>query len=80
MKGVCYSYSVVLIHEAAAGAMHALLPWSDACVWPAVKQCDNPTDEEVDRLHALVVEALVQLYERYKHLLPGWENRPLLVL
>ena len=55
-------------------------PWPDACVWPAVKQCDNPTDEEVDRVHALVVEAVVQLYERYKHLVPGWENRLLLVL
>ena len=44
---------------------------------PAVKQCDNPTDEEVDRVHAQVVAALVQLYDRYKHLIPGWESRPL---
>lgn len=48
-------------------------------VCPAVKQCDNPTDEEVDRVHALVVEATVQLYERYKHLVPGWETRHLLI-
>ena len=44
-----------------------------------MKQCDNPTDEEVDRVHALVVEATVQLYERYKHLVPGWETRHLLI-
>ena len=28
-------------------------------------------------MHALVVEAVVQLFERYKHLIPGWEDRPL---
>jgi len=52
---------------------------SQCAICPAVKQCDNPTDEEVDRVHALVVEALVQLYERYKHLVPGWETRHLLI-
>jgi hypothetical protein len=44
-----------------------------------VKQCDNPTEDEVDRVHALVVEAVLQLYERYKHLIPGWEDRPLVI-
>ena len=30
-------------------------------------------------MHALVVEATAQLYERYKHLIPDWESRPLLI-
>ena len=45
----------------------------------AVKQCDNPTDEEVDRVHAQVVEAIVKLYDRYKYLIPDWESRPLFI-
>ena len=30
-------------------------------------------------MHAQVVEAIVQLYDRYKHLIPGWESRPLVI-
>jgi hypothetical protein len=44
-----------------------------------VKQCDHPTEEEVDRVHALVVDAVVQLFQHYKHLIPGWQSKSLIV-
>lgn len=50
------------------------------CGWTAVKQNDNPTDEQVAETHGRVVKALENLYETHKHLIPGWENKPLHVV
>ena len=46
----------------------------------AVKQSDKPSVAEVDRIHAEVIEAITQLYEEHKHLIPGWESRPLHII
>ena len=42
----------------------------------AVRQNDHPSREEVDRVHAQVVEALKTLFEQHKHLV-GWEDKHL---
>lgn len=42
-----------------------------------VTQRDFPTDEEVDEVHANVVQAIQTLYETKK---PVWENRPLVIV
>eukprot|EP00899_Mesostigma_viride_P029039 jgi/Mesvir1/931/Mv17489-RA.1 len=39
-----------------------------------VVQMDEPTQEEVDRLHALFVKHVEELYEKHR---PEWEHRPL---
>ena len=49
-----------------------------ACV--VVKQSDNPSAAEVDRVHALLVESLSRMYAEHRHLVPGWENRPLHII
>ena len=46
----------------------------------AVKQSDNPSAAEVDRVHGLLVESLSRMYAEHKHLVPGWENRPLHII
>ena len=38
-------------------------------------QTDNPTQEEVDRIHARVVEEVQALFMRYRHVHPGWASR-----
>lgn len=43
----------------------------------AVVQCDNPSQEYVDEIHGKVVKALVDNYNLHRHLLPGWEKKPL---
>ena len=73
-EGLQYS----VLHECDGHQLPCLIS-HDTCEWPAVKQCDNPTEEEADKVHALLVEAIVQLYERYRHLIPGWESRPLII-
>ncbi len=42
----------------------------------AVQQNDHPSQEEVDRVHAQVVDALKGLFEQHKHLV-GWEHKQL---
>ena len=42
-----------------------------------VKQQDNPSPEEVDKVHTLFIAALEELYERHR---PDWENRRLEVV
>ncbi len=46
----------------------------------AVTQSDNPTPAEVDRVHALLVESLSRMYAEHRHLVPGWETRPLHII
>lgn len=48
-------------------------------LWGAVKQHDNPSQAYVDEIHAKVIKSLVDNYELHRHLLPGWEERPLIV-
>ena len=43
-------------------------------------QKDNPTHAEVDELHGRVTQAVRQLYERHRELLPGHEDRHLMVV
>ena len=51
----------------------------DAGKCTAVTQRDKPTDKEVEQLHAKVVAAIETLYYRHRHLVPGFENRPLII-
>eukprot|EP00884_Botryococcus_braunii_P015866 jgi/Botrbrau1/2963/Bobra.0026s0031.1 len=44
-----------------------------------VVQCDNPSQEYVDEIHAKVLKTLVDNYNLHRHLLPGWEHRPLIL-
>ena len=46
----------------------------------AVKQSDNPSAAELDRVHALLVESLSRMYDEHKHLVPGWVDRPLHII
>ena len=46
----------------------------------AVAQCDKPSAEEVDRLHARFTHDIVALFNAHKHLLPGWEAKRLHVV
>lgn len=39
-----------------------------------LERCAEPTDEQVDQVHALFVERLVDLFNRRKSMV-GWENR-----
>jgi hypothetical protein len=48
--------------------------------WCAVKQSDNPTPEQVAETHARVVQTLKTLFDTHKHLLPGWENKELILV
>ena len=43
-------------------------------------QKDNPTHAEVDEVHGRVTEAVRQLYERHRELLPGHADRHLAVV
>lgn len=43
-------------------------------------QCKlSATDAEVNAVHADICKAIHNLYEQHKHLMPGWERRPLSV-
>lgn len=46
----------------------------------AVAQCDKPSAEEVDRLHARFTHDIVALFDGHKQLLPGWEAKQLHVV
>lgn len=46
----------------------------------AVVQQDDPSREYVDAVHAQVVEAVQQLYNKHRHVLPGWESRDLTIV
>ncbi len=43
-------------------------------------QCDCPSQEEVDRVHARFTRAIAELFDAHKHLLPGWEAKPLRIV
>ncbi|KAK9832853.1 hypothetical protein WJX81_007967 [Elliptochloris bilobata] len=45
-----------------------------------VAQCNKPSDEEVDRVHALFTREIMALFDAHKHLLPGWEAKKLHVV
>lgn len=47
--------------------------------WHAVTQCDKPSQEEVDRMHAIFMREIMALFDAHKHLLPGWEAKQLRV-
>ena len=43
-------------------------------------QCDSPSQEEVDRVHARFTTDIVALFDALKPLLPGWEAKQLRVV
>jgi hypothetical protein len=43
-----------------------------------VTQCDNPSDEEVERLHSLLMDRMVALFDKHKAAY-GWGNKRLLI-
>lgn len=43
---------------------------------PVEHAIPNPTDEQVDELHAQVMQRIASMYEEYK---PDWENRKLII-
>lgn len=45
----------------------------------AVKQADNPSQSEVDDLHAKFVQAIRDMYMEHRGQL-GWEHRPLEII
>ena len=49
-----------------------------ACVI-AVTQNDSPSDKEVAQLHSQVVATIEAMYYRHRHLVPGFETRPLII-
>ncbi|KAK9803780.1 hypothetical protein WJX73_006767 [Symbiochloris irregularis] len=46
----------------------------------AVEQADNPTAAYVDLIHMQLTEAVQELYNRHRHVLPGWEQRDLTIV
>lgn len=44
-----------------------------------VVQCDNPSDAYVNEIHAKVVKSLVDNYNLHRHLIPGWEDKELIL-
>lgn len=47
---------------------------------PAVVQKDAPSQEEVDAVHQRFCEAIIELFDTHKHLMPGWENKQLTIV
>jgi len=45
-----------------------------------VKKNENPTEEEVDALHARFMDELKELYNNNRHRVAGWENRELVIM
>jgi hypothetical protein len=43
-----------------------------------VTQCDNPSDQEVDRVHAILLEEMVKLFDRHKADY-GWGDKTLVI-
>ena len=52
---------------------------STAFVLPTVEQQAEPSQEYVDQIHSQVVEAVQKLYNKHRHVLPGWEHRDLTI-
>lgn len=44
----------------------------------SVVQNDNPSPEEVDRVHNLLMSRMVELFDRHKAAY-GWENKRLII-
>jgi hypothetical protein len=44
-----------------------------------VKKVENPTDEQVDKLHQLLLDTYVQLFDTHKHAL-GWGHKVLKIV
>lgn len=44
-----------------------------------VEQCDEPSEEHVQRVLAQYIEEVVSLFNRHKHRVEGWENKILYV-
>ena len=61
----------------AAGSSSLSLQCPDSVCLSAVEQCSKPTQQQVDKVHAEVVACLEAMYYRHRHLMPGFENRPL---
>jgi hypothetical protein len=45
-----------------------------------VKQCSDPSEEEVERLLSLYIDSLIQLFESHKRQLPEFANKKLVVI
>ncbi|KAK9918066.1 hypothetical protein WJX75_000903 [Coccomyxa subellipsoidea] len=45
-----------------------------------VVQQDDPSQEEVDAVHARFVTAITELFDTHKHLMPGWEKKKLTIV
>lgn len=44
-----------------------------------VRQCDDPTEQQVNETHAAFCQALTKTYNDHRHLYPGWKDRPLVL-
>jgi hypothetical protein len=44
----------------------------------AVTQCDHPTKEEVERVHQLLMDRMVALFDKHKEAY-GWGNKRLII-
>jgi 2-acylglycerol O-acyltransferase 2 len=45
-----------------------------------VEQKDDPSQEDVDEVHAQFVAALKALFDGHKHMMPGWESKQLTIV
>jgi hypothetical protein len=43
-----------------------------------VERCDNPSDEEVEKLHSLLMDRMVTLFDKHKAAY-GWGDKRLLI-
>ncbi len=75
------AWNLASIGQRARSLLHAslatLVEIKYCCAVGAVKQTDNPSAEEVDRVHAAVVAAIRSLFDQHKHLIPGWQHKVL---
>ncbi len=46
----------------------------------AVVQKDAPSPEEIDAVHQRFCEAITELFDMHKHLMPGWETKQLTIV
>lgn len=53
---------------------------NDSTLDGAVEQTNEPSKEYVDQIHAQVVTAVQELYNKHRHILPGWDTRDLTII
>ena len=44
----------------------------------AINRDDNPSNEEVDRIHALLVQEMILLFDKHKETY-GWKHKQLII-